>query len=120
MRDTCRKSLTESALNVTVGVALMFGVNLILLPLFGMPYNVTNFGILAVIQIAIGFGRSYAIRRLFVRGLYEALADIGVYAASQIREVGSYAYAHITDSLKHIAYIYLHPRMHHLRGRRHY
>ena len=73
MKDTRIKSLVESVFNISVGMGVAFLSNLIVLPLFGMPFSLTNLGIISVIYTIISLGRSYVIRRLFVHGFYETV-----------------------------------------------
>lgn len=71
--DSKRKSLIESIINITVGTSIAFVANIIILPLFGMPYKLANFGYISLIYTSISLCRTYIIRRLFVNGIYESI-----------------------------------------------
>ena len=71
MKDTKIKSLVEALFNVVVGVLVGFVANMVILPMFGMPFSLINFGIIGVIYTFISLVRAYILRRLFVNGIYE-------------------------------------------------
>jgi len=71
MKDTKVKSLVESIFNIVVGITVAFVSNMIVLPLFGMPFSLASFGWISLIYTLISLARSYVIRRLFVHGFYE-------------------------------------------------
>lgn len=71
MKDSKIKSFVESVFNIAVGLGISFSANLIILPIFGMPYNLVNFGLISVIFTVISLVRSYVLRRMFVHGFYE-------------------------------------------------
>lgn len=71
MKDSRIKSLTEATFNIIVGFIINFIANIIILPLFGMPLNLINFGIIGILYTIISLLRSYMLRRLFVNGFYE-------------------------------------------------
>jgi len=71
MKDSRIKSLTESGFNILVGFSTAFLTNIIVLPMFGMPVNYTNFTLIGIIYTVVSLIRSYVIRRVFVHGFYE-------------------------------------------------
>jgi hypothetical protein len=71
--DTRIKSLFESGCNIVIGFAVSFLSNMIILPIFGMPFKMSSFGLIGGIYTVISLVRSYVIRRLFVNGFYEAI-----------------------------------------------
>ena len=59
-------SLVESLVNVVIGFAINFGVNLIVLPMFfGHSISMTSNLLMGLIFTAVSVARSYAIRRWF-------------------------------------------------------
>lgn len=73
MKDSRIKSLTEASFNILVGFTINFIANIIILPLIGTPFSLTNFGLIGIAYTVISLARSYVIRRLFVNGFYEAI-----------------------------------------------
>jgi hypothetical protein len=71
MKDAKLKSLVESVFNLLVGIIIAFITNMVVLPLFGMPFSLTSFGWISLIYTFISLVRSYLIRRMFVHGFYE-------------------------------------------------
>lgn len=65
MRQSRRMSLVESLTNVSVGFAVSFTANMIVLPAFGYPISVREGLAMGAIFTGIAVVRSYAIRRLF-------------------------------------------------------
>lgn len=59
------QSLTESAVNVAIGVAVSFIANLAVLPAFGYAVTVPDAVGIGLVFTAISLVRSYAVRRLF-------------------------------------------------------
>ena len=72
-KDSKIKSLTESIFNILVWFSISFISNIFILPMFGMPVDYVNFGIIGILYTIISLIRSYIIRRLFVNGIYETL-----------------------------------------------
>jgi len=71
MIDSKLKSFVESVFNIIVGFMINFFANMFILPLFGMPFDLTNFGLIGILYTIISVSRSYTLRRLFVHGFYE-------------------------------------------------
>lgn len=71
--DSRVKSFTESGCNILIGFTINFIANTIFLPMIGTPFSLTNFGLIGIAYTVISLIRSYAIRRLFVNGFYEAI-----------------------------------------------
>ena len=72
-KDSRAKSLVESLFNISVGIIVGFMGNIIILPLFGMPFSYVSFAWISLFFTMIGIVRSYLVRRLFVNGFYEWL-----------------------------------------------
>lgn len=73
MKDSRIKSLTEAAFNIIVGFIINFIANIVFLPMIGTPFSLVNFGLVGIAYTCISLIRSYALRRLFVNGFYEAV-----------------------------------------------
>jgi len=71
--DPKRKSLIESGFNIILGFSINLMANVIIFPLFGMNASLKTFGIIGVIFTCISLIRTYCIRRLFAKGIYETL-----------------------------------------------
>jgi len=61
-----RISILETAINIGIGFGVSFLGNLIILPLYGMPFHVQSFFEIGVWFTALSVIRSYYVRRLFV------------------------------------------------------
>lgn len=61
-----RHSLLEACLNVGIGFGVSFLGNLLILPLYGMPFHIGNFLQIGVWFTLISVVRSYGVRRFFV------------------------------------------------------
>ena len=73
MKDSKFKSIFESGCNIVVGFTINFITNMVILPLFGMPFSLKSFGMIGVFYTGVSLLRSYYIRRLFVNGFYEGI-----------------------------------------------
>ena len=71
MVDSKKKSFIESMINIFIGASIAFIANIIVLPMFGMPYKLSSFGYISLIYTSISLTRRYIIRRLFAKGIYE-------------------------------------------------
>ena len=71
--DLKRKSFIESIFNIIVGFSINLIANITIFPLFGINASIKTFGIIGVIFTCISLIRSYFIRRLFAKGIYETL-----------------------------------------------
>lgn len=70
--DSKKKSIFESICNIIIGYTVNFGANVIILPIFGIPFSWGIFGLIGLFYTLVSLIRSYIIRRLFVNGFYEA------------------------------------------------
>jgi hypothetical protein len=61
-----RVSLLEAWLNIGIGFGVSFLANLLILPLYGMPFKVSAFLEIGALFTVISVIRSYYVRRLFV------------------------------------------------------
>lgn len=71
--DSKFKSLFESICNIIIGYTVNFGANVVILPIFGIPFSWGIFGLIGLLYTFVSLVRSYIIRRLFVNGFYETI-----------------------------------------------
>lgn len=65
MNQTKLGSLIESLVNIAIGFGINFGMNLVILPLFGFHISLTNNFIMGLLFTVVSVIRSYTIRRFF-------------------------------------------------------
>lgn len=65
MKDTRWKSISETLLNVGVGFMISFASNYVILPAYGLPFNLVSFLEIGFWYTIISIARQYLFRRMF-------------------------------------------------------
>lgn len=71
-RQTKLGSLIEVSINIAIGFAINFFMNLTIFPLFGWSISVAENLLLGVIYTVVSVIRGYIVRRWFERRIHEA------------------------------------------------
>lgn len=66
MKDTQKKSLSETFLNIALGFPINFGINVLVFPHFGIPVDYLNYVIIGIIYTPGAILQVYPIRRIML------------------------------------------------------
>ena len=72
MSQTRKGSFIEACINVLIGYWINFGMNLLILPMFGFHITLTQNLMIGLLYTGVSVARSYAIRRWFNRYIQKA------------------------------------------------
>jgi hypothetical protein len=77
MSQTRLGSLIEACINILIGFGINFGMNLVILPLFGFHISLENNFYMGLLYTGVSIIRSYVIRRWFNSMIHKTAVKLG-------------------------------------------
>ena len=65
MSQTKKQSVKEAIANTLIGLVIAYITNMLVLPLFGLPYEPIKYGLITIVYTLVSVTRNYVIRRIF-------------------------------------------------------